>query len=211
VPDVAEVSLGVTTSRPTALEAVEANNLAMARLVEALKGRGVADKDIQTSQVSISPQYTRPAEPKPGVPEEATVPKVVGYEVSNAVRVTTRDRAKLGGLIDAAVKAGSNQINGISFSIGDRESVLEGLRAKAFDAARKKSELYARRAGMGLGPVPQIAESDPEWARSPQAPMVFDMPARAMPAPEAPSMVVSAGEQEVTLSVTVSFELKLPK
>jgi uncharacterized protein len=211
VPDVAHVSLGVTTSRPTALEAVEDNNLSMTKLVDALKARGVAAKDIQTSQISIAPQYSRPPAPRPGVPVESTVPRVVGYEVANTVRVTVRDRAKLGDLLDASVKAGSNQIHGISFSIDDREAVLEGLRTRAFDAARRKSEIYATRSGMELGPVLQITEADPSWSHSPQ-PMAFETFGRAMaPAPMAPSMPVSAGEQEVSLSVTVSFELKLPK
>ena len=203
VPDLAEITLGVTISRPTALEAVEANNLEMNRLMEALKGRGVAPKDLQTSQVSISPEYSRPLRPQPGAPEEATVPGVVGYQVTNVVRVTTRDQTKIGDLVDAAVKAGSNQMQGISSRVEDRESVVDKLRAQAFESARKKSREYAERSGMELGQVLQITEGDPSWPQPPQPMMMHKMAA-----PAASSMSVSPGEQEVSLSVTVSFELK---
>ena len=205
-PDVAEVSVGVTSTRPTALDAVQANGVEMNKLIEALKKRGVAAKDIQTSQLSITPQYNRPAEAKPGVPEELTVAKVVGYEVGNTVRVTTRERARIGDLIDAAISAGSNQMYGISFRIDDREAVLADLRAKAFDSAKAKAELYAKRSGMTLGPVYQITESDSSWPPYPSP-----MGPHVMPAPMAASTPVSAGEQEVSLSVTVSFELVSPK
>lgn len=205
MPNVAEISLGVTGIRPTALEAMEANNRMMTRLIEALKGRGVDPKDIQTSQVSVTPQYTRPAETKPGVPEEATVAKVVGYEVANTARVTTRDRAKIGDLIDVAVKAGSNQMYGIAFRIDDRESVLADLRGKALDAARKNADLYARRSSMALGTVLQITEADSTWLPAPQianGPLMM-----VAPAPVAATAPFSAGEQEVNHSVTVSYEL----
>ena len=207
-PDVAEISIGVSTAKPTALEAAEANNAAMTGLLEAIKKRGVAPKDIRTSYVSISPQYSTPAQPKPDGLPELTVPKVVGYEVSNNVSVTTRDLAKVGELLDAALNAGSNQLYGISFRIDDRESVLAGLRAKAFDDAKAKAEIYAKRAGMELGPVAQISEADAGWMPSPGGPGPM-----MMAAPMAPgaSMPVNPGEQEVSLSVSVSYELKSPK
>ena len=181
--------MGVTTARPTALAAIRANSEEMNKLIDVLKRRGVAAKDIQTSQVSITPQYNRPAEARPGVPEDLTVAKVVGYEVGNTVRVTVRDRARIGDLIDGAIQAGSNQMYGISFRIDDREAVLVDLRAKAFDSAKAKAELYAKRWGMTLGPVYQITESEPDWQPSLPSPMG----APVMAAPMAPSPPVSAG------------------
>ncbi len=90
-PDVAEISLGVTVARPTVAEAVAINNKAMANLIEAITRGGVAAKDIQTSHISISPQYSEPAQSKPGVAPEATIPKVVAYEVGNTLRITVRN------------------------------------------------------------------------------------------------------------------------
>ena len=207
-PDVADFSIGVSTAKPSAIEAAEANNAAMAGLLEALKRRGVAPKDIRTSHVSITPQYSNPTPTeKVGLPPEIAAPKVVGYEVSNNVWVTTHDLAKVGELLDAALNAGSNQLHGVAFRINDREAVLAGLRSKAFDDARVKAEAYARRAGMDLGPVAQISEADPSWMPSPGGPGPM-----MMAAPMAPgsAMPVSPGEQEVSLSVSVSFEL-VPK
>ncbi|WP_435008545.1 SIMPL domain-containing protein [Tundrisphaera lichenicola] len=205
VPDLAEVTVGVTTSKPTAKEAVRDNNAEMNRLIDALKGRGVAPKDIQTSELSISPLYSRPAEPKPGVPEEATAPKIVAYQVTNTVRVSTRDRTKIGEIVDAVVEAGSNQMQGISFRVEDPEKVQETLRGKAFDAARAKAELYATRSGMALGQPLQITEGSAAGPMPPQPQMMFRMAAADT------SMPVSPGEQEISLSVTVSFELKASK
>jgi uncharacterized protein len=209
-PDVAEISIGVTTARPTALEAVGANNAAMTDLIEAIKKRGIAPKDIQTSRVSIAPQYSRPVDARPDALPDLTAPKVVGYEVSNNVYVTTRDLTRIGELLDAALNAGSNQLQGIYFRIDDREAVLAGLRTKAFDDAKAKAEVYAKRAGMELGPVAQISEADAGWMPSPGGPGPGPMVMAAPMAP-GPSMPVNPGEQEVSLSVSVSYELKAPK
>jgi uncharacterized protein len=207
-PDVADISIGVSTSKRTALEAVAANNAAMTELIEAIKKRGVAPKDIQTSRVSIMPQYSHPVDARPDVPPELTVPKVVGYEVSNNVYVTTRDLAKIGELLDAALNAGSNQLHGISFRIDNREAVVATLREKAFDDAKAKAEVYAKRSGMVLGTVAQISEADSGWMPSPGGPGPM-----MMAAPMAPGspMPVNPGEQEVSLSVAVSYELKSPR
>jgi uncharacterized protein len=208
-PDVADLWIGVMTAKPTAIEAVAANAFAMNNLVDALKKRGVAPKDVQTSRVSITPQYSQPAEAKPGVPPEATIPKVVGYEVVNAVKVTTKDLNKIGELLDAALVAGSNQLQGLSFRVDDPEAVKAGLRGKAFDDAKKKAELYARQSGMALGTVIEITESDSGWAPAQFAPDPFG--AAMAPAPAPTTMPVSPGEQEISLSVSVSYELKMPK
>jgi uncharacterized protein YggE len=114
-----------------------------------------------------------------------------------------RDLTKIPQLLEAAVKAGSNQVNGIFFRIADREAVMANLRAKAFDAARAKADAYARRAGMALGPVTQITENDPLWVPPPSG-IAYE----AAPAPAARSMPVSEGRQEVSLFVTVVFELR---
>jgi uncharacterized protein len=208
-PDMAEVWIGVNTARPTALEAVGANNAAMTDLIDAIKKRGVAPRDIRTSRVSISPQYSQQAvDARPGLPPVMTEPKVVGYEVSNTVQVTTRDLPKIGELLDAGVNAGSNQLQGIYFLIENREGVVATLRTKAFDDARAKAEVYAKQSGMTLGPVAQITEADPGWMPSPGGPGPMMM---AAPAAPGPSMPVNPGEQEVSLSVAVSYELKSGK
>ena len=207
-PDVAEIWIGVTMTRPTALEAVGENNRAMTGLVDAIKKRGVAPKDIQTSRVSISPQYSRPAEAKPGVPPEETVPKVLGVRGHQRRPGATKDLNKIGELLDAALNAGSNQLQGLSFRVDDREAVKAELRGKAFDDARKKAELYAGRSGMVLGSVVEITESDSGWMPAPNAFEAPGMGGAMAPAPSAPTIPVNPGEQEISLSVNVSYELK---
>ena len=182
----------------------------MTELIEAIKKRGVAAKEIQTSRVSITPQYSTPAQPKPDGLPEMTVPKVVGYEVSNNVSVTTRDLPKIGELLDAALVAGSNQLHGIDFRVEHREAVVAGLRTKAFDDAKAKAEVYARRAGMELGPVAQISEPDAGGMPSPGGPSPYPMMMAAPMAPGGP-MPVNPGEREVGLSVSVSYELRSPR
>jgi len=203
-PDIAEVWVGVNTSKPTALEASTANNAAMTDLIEAIKKRGVAARDIRTSSVSISPQYSHPTDAVPGLPPEMTVPKVVGYEVSNVVQITTRDLPRIGELLDSALHAGSNQLQGVYFRIENREAVLATLRTRAFDDAKAKAEVYAKQSGMTLGPVTQISEAEPGWLGSPGGPGPMMAPAPVAPGS---SMPVNPGEHEVSLSVAVSYEL----
>ncbi len=174
VPDIADISVGVTVARPTPAEAVAINNRTMTALIAAIKTRGVAAKDIQTSQISISPQYSQATEGRPDAAPQPTGFKVVGYEVGNTLRITMRDLSRIGDILDAAVKAGANQVYGVAFRITDREAVMTGLRVKAFESARRKANAYAKEeenAGWGSGPT------DPEDPRKPTR----DGPLRNLP------------------------------
>src|SRR5262245_5738481 len=93
-PDIADINIGIVTQGKTAREALAANSEVMNRLHQVLKQQGVAAKDIQTSQVSVSPRYSEPTPNHP--PNVAFTPKIVGYEVTNSVSVTARDIPKLG-------------------------------------------------------------------------------------------------------------------
>jgi len=114
VPDVMIVNLGVVTRDRDAAGALDANSAAVAKVVAAVKAAGVDDKDIGTSGININPIY-------PPVNDEQVTPRIVGYEVSNQIRVTIRDLAKAGTILDQVVAAGANQMNGIGFDISNRE------------------------------------------------------------------------------------------
>lgn len=212
-PDVAEINLGVVNQGKTAREALSANNEAMAALHATLKERGVAAKDIQTTQINIQPQYSQPRPPgAPSVPSnlprpveanEPFVPKIIGYQVSNTVQVTARDLAKLGTLLDAVVQAGANQMHGISFRIDKPESILEQARKTAMADARRKAELLAGEAGVVLGPPIRIQESE---GRTPSP-----QPRARTMAFAASAVPVAAGEQELSVTVDVVYRLRLPK
>ena len=119
-PDMASVTTGVTTNALTAREALDANNAAMSRLMEMIKASGVADKDMQTSDFSVQPQYVYSE--KTDANGYRLPPKIVGYEVANTLTVNLRELDSLGPVLDQMVSAGSNTIGGISFAVSDNTS-----------------------------------------------------------------------------------------
>ncbi len=202
VPDLAEISVGVQTLRPTAQAALSANTELMVALMATLEQAGIAKKDIQTSNMSVSPQYSQPRPPRPGVAQaDNEPPQIVGYQVSNTVTLTIRQIDKLGAMLDAVVKAGANQVYGIQFKVDKPEALLDQARAAAVADARRKAELLAKEAGVILGPVRQINESSAEMPR----PMFAG---RAMAMAAAAPVPISAGEQELSVSLSVLFDIR---
>lgn len=204
-PDVADVSMGVVSEAATAREALTANNAAMAKLRETITGLGIADKDVQTTGINLSPRYSQPPQPRPGqlAPQQQdTTPRIVGYSVTNSVRVTARDLAKLGQILDAVVTAGANQMHGISFRVEASEAKLDEARAKAVADAKRKAEQLCELTGTTLGQPLQINESG--GALPPPRPMA--MMGRAMMAAE--SVPVAPGEQELSVSVQIVYAIE---
>jgi uncharacterized protein YggE len=191
-PDLAQIDSGVTTEAKTAREASDANNKAMNGVLQALKNAGLAERDIQTSRLSLSPQSV------PGRTPNAPF-QIVGYRASNRVTVTIRDITKIADTIDVLVSAGANEISGISFSVSKASKLLDEARVEAIADARRKAEIYAGAAHVALGAPLSIAE---ETAPSP-APMRARMSA-AMAAPTP----VAQGEETLRLTVGVTYEIK---
>jgi uncharacterized protein YggE len=153
VPDRATITAGVETRADTAAAALAANSETMAAVLAALDGAGVERRDMQTSQLSISPIY----EPyREGAPEAQ---KVAGYEAANMVTAHVRDVGKLGATVDAVTGAGANRIHGIAFDVSEPKPALDAARRQAVADARAKAELFAEAAGVKLGPVLRIGES----------------------------------------------------
>lgn len=198
-PDVADIQVGVVTQAKTAREALSANNAAMTALMDVLKERGVAAKDVQTSGLNVSPQYSTPAQPVPA----DYVPKIVSYSVTNTVRITARDLPKLGQVLDAVVGAGANQMNGISFRFDDPEALLDQARKKAMADARRKAQLLADEGGVVLGAPISIREE----GSGPPRPPVPMMGRMAMMAADA-AVPVAAGEQDLNVSIDVVYRIK---
>ncbi len=205
-PDLAEISVGVLAQAPTANVALSLNNESMNRLVTTLKERGIAEKDIQTSQVQIAPEYSRPQPRGPQDRDEEFVPRIVGYRVDNMVRIVARKIEQLGPLHDPVVQAGANQIHGISFRVEKNDQLLDEARKRAMGDAKHKAVLLAGEAGVVVGAPLKIEETGAE--NSPQ-PRLMGM-GRMMAAPAAP-MPMSPGEQEIAVTVSVVYELKSPK
>jgi uncharacterized protein YggE len=194
-PDMAVVTTGVSTQAATAADALAANTTAMTALFAALKAAGIAEKDMQTSNFMIQPRYDYNDGKQP--------PLLVGYDVSNNVTVTVRQIDGLGALLDTVVKAGSNQINGISFDVSKPTEALDEARRLAAADATRKAKLYAETMGVTLGPVLSISEG---VSYQPPVPML-----RTTAAPMADAarpVPVAAGEQTLAMDVNITWEIK---
>ncbi len=198
-PDLATFTAGVTTQGRTAGEALGANSAAMNRVIAALKHTGIADRDIQTSNLSINPVYSEPRRLPDGSTEQKA-PEIVGYRVNNSVSVRQRQLGDYGKVIDTLVTAGANQVNGPSFMLDKPEAALDAARTEALTKARARAELYARAAGLRVERIVSIRENG---GYAPPTPVMYRMAAHADAAP-AP---VAAGEVALTANVTVQFEL----
>jgi hypothetical protein len=190
IPDIATISAGVVTQAPKAGDAMAANAKAMTAAIAALKRAGVADRDIQTQSINLQPQY-RYGDNQP--------PILTGYQASNRVSVRLRDLQKAGGVIDALVGAGANQIDGPTLTVEHPETALDEARAKALATARTRAELYAKAAGLTVRRIVRISESD--GVPPPIRPLGMMASKRAEATP------VEAGEQELTVNLSVVFEL----
>jgi uncharacterized protein YggE len=190
VPDQAELSAGVITEARTAAAALAENSRRMNSVFEAIKKLGVSDRSIQTSGFNVSPQYPAYNSNEPQ--------RITGYQVTNTVQVKLADLKQTGPALDALVAEGANNINSVGFSIADPAPLLAKARAEAVREATEEAETYARAAGVKLGAVQTIEESGSEPVRP-----LMEMRAMA-PAPTP----VAAGEQSVTASVTISWEIQ---
>lgn len=191
-PDLAMIQAGVVTQAVTAGNAMRQNSTRMATVLAALQRAGVAERDIQTSSIALSPQY-RYAQNQP--------PVITGYQASNQVTVRFRDIAKSGAILDALVKEGANNILGPNLTVDKPEAALDEARTAAVATARARAELYAKAAGLSVDRILSISESG------------------AMPVPPRPMMMmraeasadatqVVAGESELRVSLSVRFLLK---
>src|SRR5579885_1316902 len=185
-PDSASIRIGVTTRGKTAREASEANARKMTAVTAAIKTEGVTERDMQTSRLSLQPQYDSGK-------DGAT--RLVGFQATNQLTVKTRDIGRLPDFLDHAVAAGANEMSGIEFEVSNQSKLLDKARAEAVEDAHRKAELYAQAAGAKLGRVAAITE---EGASAPPHPGGV---LRAAAVPIAP------GEQTLRVVVSVSYEL----
>lgn len=196
-PDMAVVTLGVLSQAPTAREALDGNNADMDKVIQAVRGQAIADKDISTTGFSINPVYSRPPQPRAG--EEPAEPKIVAYQVSNQIRIVVRDIDKTGAVVDSAVTAGANQAGSINFDIDDRQGLADKAIAAAIADARRKAELMAEAAGVRLVRVLNINAN--EGGGRP----MFRLEARDAAA--APPVPVMGGELSVSANAQISWEI----
>ena len=190
-PDMATINTGVVTQGKNAADAMKANNEIMKKLMTVLKAQKIAAKDIQTSDFSVSPQYSRDDRGR-------TQQEIVGYRVSNQVRVVVRNLPNLGAVLDALVSTGSNRVSGIGFGITNSDGILNEARNNAIADARSKAKLYAQALGIKVGKVVSVSESSVITPR-PQFMARAAMADSAVP--------IATGEQELTATINVVFAI----
>ena len=194
-PDMALLSLSVMREAKTAREALDANNAAMAEVIEAIKVFGIADRDLQTSGLQIMPRYNYTN--KPDGTQEA---ELIAYQVTNTLSVRVRDLVKTGEIIDKAVSLGVNQGGNIVFTNDDPSATITEARKNAVAEATARAKTLAEAAGVTLGRVLEI--SDQSFGAQPmqiQA-KAFDRAMAAVP--------VEAGENSYRVQVNMTFELR---
>lgn len=193
-PDKATINLGVVTEAPTAAAALAANNDKMNAVIATLRKAGIAEKDIQTSGLNLNAQYDY-------VQNEP--PKLRGYQASNQVTITVNDLAKLGVAVDATVKAGVNQVNGISFGLKDPSAAENAARQEAVKALAAKAELYAKATGHRVSRLVSLSEGGGYTPAPPPVPMM----AYARMEKADGGAPISAGELNVRVDITGLYEL----
>ncbi len=196
-PDRASIGAGVTTTAPTAVDAMRQNAAAMDRVIRALRAKRVPERDIQTSGISLQPQYDYSNRP------EGQPPRFLGYQVSNSVRVTTANIAGLGDLLDTLVAAGGTNLEGPSFFLADSDASLEGAREIALSRAGERANRYARLAGYRSARLLALSEG--------QGGMPPPMPMARMQAMDVSAVATPVAPGQVSNSLTINVQYRLEK
>lgn len=182
VPDTATISFGVVTQASTASQALSSNSTAAERMIAALKSAGIDAEDLRTEIVSLSPRYSDAGD------------QILGYTATNTVSAKIHDLARAGTVIDAAVGAGANSVQGPTLEPSDIEGLYRQALERAVADARAKAEALAKAGGLTLGPISSMAEGQ---TAIPYASRDAAAPAAGVP--------IEPGTQDVTASVTVVF------
>lgn len=191
VPDMAAIRLGVVTEGVDPGDAVGAMSAPMNGLLDRLDTLGIDPRDVQTSEMRLSPVY---AQGDAGVGDGT---RITGYEASSDVSVLVRDLTELGDILNQAVSTGANRFDGLSFSMSDPLPARDAALAAAVEDAQRKAQILAEAAGMTLGPVLQITE---QGGGARPAPMMMDLVSAAAPR-------VAPGSLETSVQILIRFQL----
>ena len=195
-PDTLRLDLSVVATAPSVSAALASANRSAAAVQKSLLGNGVQKKDLQTSGLTIAPEYDY---------SHNKTPRLTGYQVSESVSAKLRNLSRAGDVIGKAVSAGGNavRVNGISLDLEDTGALVSAARDKAFAAAKAKAEQYAKAAGRSLGEVVSIAEDVD--TPSPIS-MLYGGAATAQR--DVASVPIQPGSQDVSVDVTVVFSMR---
>ena len=190
-PDIADLRLGVTITAKTVKDARARNASAMTAVIASLKKLGIADKDIQTTILSLQPVYD--------YAKNSSVPRLTGYNLSNAIAVTIRDLDKVGDAIDGALGAGATTLDGVSFRVDNQVAAEQQALEAAMAEAKSKAQTLASAAGVSITGVATISETVSPIPYPVYYGGLAGVAARDLATP------VQPGSNEVSVSVTVVY------
>ena len=193
-PDMATITLGVSFDAQTAGAALEASSTATARVLAALQSLDIEARDMQTRDLALQVLWDNRSS------SLKQQPKIIGYRSSNTVMIRVRDLPKLGMILDEVVETGANNFHGLSFGLQTPGPLQDQAREAAVQDAMRKAALFAKAAGVTLGPLLSLSES----GSAPQPMMMERMAAMSDAVP------IAEGEVSVTASVTMVFALQTP-
>jgi len=195
IPDVAVLSVGVTTEAADSNIALRENAQKMTRVLAAVKTAGIAEADAQTSHIRLNPHYQY---------NNDRQPRITGYQASNTLTIKVRDVGNLGRLLDALATQGANQINGPFFQIDKPDPIYDQARKNALEMAQARAALYAQALGLRVRRIVSFSEGSSRGVE-PQEMMVMAQMRSATVADAATP--VSAGELNLSVNLDVVFEL----
>jgi uncharacterized protein YggE len=194
-PDIVIIDIGVTTRADTPAAALADNSTQMQAVIDVVRGAGVEERDVSTSNFTINPVY---AEQRPENYNQP--PEVIGYEVTNQATVRIRDISNSGTILDRVVAAGANRINGIRFTIDEPQPIRDEAMQAAIADAQRKAEVMAEAAGVRLVRILSLST----YANvQPVAMQRMDFAA----AEAAPPPPILGGEQAITATATIVYEI----
>jgi uncharacterized protein YggE len=192
VPNIAEIRIGVISEGSDLTMLQKENSEKLNRIINFLKEKGIDEKDIKTENYSVNPKYDYSKPPY----------RIVGYTISQNLKVKFRDLSKIGEILSQAVNYGANNVYGPNFTVDDKEVYLEKAREKAIKNAKEKAEKIAKAAGFRLGKIVGIQESGPSE--------FYPVMLKAMSevSPEIPQPQIQPGSQEIKVQVNITFEIR---
>lgn len=200
-PDVALVSFSLVSEGKDTQKIADDNNKKINAAIEAMKGFGIEEKDIKTSQYSLDPIYSQ----QPSYSSQVFVPSIVGYRLSQSITVKIRDFSVISDVMAKLPSLGINRIHGLSFEIEDQEAALAQARTKAFAQAKEKAAHMAEETGVHLGRIMNVSE----YNNSPYSyDKVMGMGGGASSAVSVTPPDIQPGDQKVSVNVSISYEIK---
>ncbi|MBI4837302.1 MAG: SIMPL domain-containing protein [Candidatus Portnoybacteria bacterium] len=193
-PDIGRVDLSALTESKTVADAVSENNQNMNKVVRAMKKAGISENDLKTAVYNINPKYQYTSGKS----------SIIGYEVVQTLAVKIRELDKSSEILDAAATAGANQIGSLSFTIDDPEKIKEEATQKAIANAKEKAGTMAQSLGIKLGRIIGFDENSEPTLSS----LYYGLGGRGSAAESALAPEVQVGQNEITVSVNLTYEVK---